>query len=90
MNEKDYILKGSVAYKRPKHRELEIQVLAWNRHLNVVELKRLMRIQNYSSLDNGISNGNTYINKDTNNDRYISGIVDISGIADHHCLSFLF
>ena len=41
---------------------LEIHVLAWDRHSNVVELNRLMGSQP-SLLDNWISNDNTYINK---------------------------
>jgi hypothetical protein len=40
----------------------EIQVLAWERHKNIVALIRL--IGTYPSpLDNWISNSNTYINK---------------------------
>jgi hypothetical protein len=41
---------------------LEIQVLAWGRHKNVVGLNWLMGSQP-SPLDNWILNGNTYINK---------------------------
>jgi hypothetical protein len=41
---------------------LEIQVLAWDRHKNVVELNQLMGSQP-SPLDNWFSNSNTYINK---------------------------
>ena len=38
---------------------LEIRVLAWDRHKNVVGLNRLMAFQP-SPLDNLISNGNSY------------------------------
>jgi hypothetical protein len=48
---------------------LEIQVLAWDRHKNVVELNRLNPSPPFliagslpSILDNWISNGNTYVN----------------------------
>ena len=41
---------------------LEIQVLSWDRHKDVMELTRSMGSQT-SSLDNWISNVNTYINK---------------------------
>jgi hypothetical protein len=41
---------------------LEIQVLACDRHKNVVGLNRLMGF-NPTPLENWISNGNTYINK---------------------------
>ena len=42
--------------------QLEIQILPWDRHNNVMELNRLMGSQP-SPLDNWISNVNTYINK---------------------------
>ena len=41
---------------------LEIQVLYWDRHKNVALLNRLLWFQPFP-LDNGVSNGNTYINK---------------------------
>jgi hypothetical protein len=41
---------------------LEIQVLAWNRHTYGAGLNMLMGFQQ-TPLDNLISNGNTYINK---------------------------
>jgi hypothetical protein len=41
---------------------LEIQILARDKHKNVVRLNELMGSQP-SPLDNWISNGNTYINK---------------------------
>jgi hypothetical protein len=41
---------------------LEIQVLACDRHKHVVGLNQLMAF-NPNSLENWISNGNTYINK---------------------------
>jgi hypothetical protein len=41
---------------------LEIQVLAWDRHKKVAGLNQLMGTQ-ISPIDNWISNGNTYINK---------------------------
>ena len=40
--------------KRPGHMELEIQVLAWDRHKNVASLSRLMRTE-ISPSDNWIS-----------------------------------
>jgi hypothetical protein len=42
---------------------LGTQVLAWDRRKNVVELNPLVGSQP-PPLDNWISNGNTYINKD--------------------------
>jgi hypothetical protein len=48
--------------ERPKHVTLEIQILVCDRHTNVAELYRLMGPQ-HSTLDNWISNSNTYINK---------------------------
>ena len=41
---------------------LEIQVMTWDRHKNVVGLNWLMG-SHLSPLDNWISNGNAYINK---------------------------
>jgi hypothetical protein len=41
---------------------LKIQVMAWERHTSVARLNRLMGFKT-SSLDNWISNSNTYINK---------------------------
>ena len=48
--------------KIPQYMMLEIQVLAWDGHINVAGLNRLMGSQP-SPLDNWISNGNTFINK---------------------------
>ena len=48
--------------KLPRHITLKIQVMAWERHTSVARLNRLMGFKT-SSLDNWISNSNTYINK---------------------------
>jgi hypothetical protein len=41
---------------------LQIQVLVWDRHTHFVEINQLTWLQS-SSLNNWISNGNSYINK---------------------------
>ena len=46
--------------KRPRHMTLETQVLAWNMHKTVSDLKRLKESQPFY-FDNWIFNGNTYI-----------------------------
>ena len=48
--------------KRPRYMTLEIQVLAWDRHNNVVGLILLMSSQ-LSPFDNWISKGKTYTQK---------------------------
>ena len=53
---------NSLSARKNMHMTLEIQFLAWDRHKNVAGLNRLIGFQP-SSLDNFISNRNTYINK---------------------------
>ena len=47
--------------KRPRHMTLEIQDLAWDRHIHVTGLNRIMG-WHLPLRDNWIFNGNTYIN----------------------------
>ena len=47
-------------HKNTWHMTLEIQVQAWDRHTNVVGVKPVNEFPT-STLDNWISNGNTYI-----------------------------
>ena len=47
-------------HKNTWHMTLEIQVHAWDRHTNVVGVKPVNEFPT-STLDNWISNGNTYI-----------------------------
>jgi hypothetical protein len=56
------LLPQIIEHKKDHKITLEINVLAWERHKNMVELNRLIGYKP-SPLDIWISNGSTYINK---------------------------